>query len=190
VWCPRPSCLRTVPAAFAREPPRNFRISAETIVTKGQPMPTKSKPKPPTPAAFETSRRHEVNRRRLVLEKDSHTPAPDPLPPPPHLSPSAAQVWRETVVHLAARGAVNPADAITLETFVAAVLRQRPIAAEIEAAPLLDDEGKLSPLLRYAASTEATVKGLAAALGLNAAGRQRLPMAPQKQGGGKWADLP
>jgi P27 family predicted phage terminase small subunit len=120
------------------------------------------------------------------------TPPPDPLPPPPHLSPSAAQVWRETVAHLAARGAVNPADAITLETFVGAVLRQRRIAAEIEAAPLMDDEGKLCPLLRYAASTAATVKGLAAALGLNPVARQRLPKPPQGHGpggGGKWGDL-
>jgi P27 family predicted phage terminase small subunit len=113
---------------------------------------------------------------------------PDPLPPPAYLSAAAAQVWRDTVAHIAAHGTVDAADSVTLETFVAAVLRQRRIAAEIEAAPLLDEEGKISPLLRVAASTAATVKNLAHALGLNPLARQRLPKAPPN-GGGRWGDL-
>jgi P27 family predicted phage terminase small subunit len=107
--------------------------------------------------------------------------APDPLPPPEHLSPEAAAVWRRTVAHMATRGPVDAADEIALETFVAAVIRQRRMAAEIEETPLTTD-GKISPLLRVAEATAATVKNLGHVLGLNPTARQRLPKAaaPQK----------
>jgi P27 family predicted phage terminase small subunit len=116
-------------------------------------------------------------------------PAPDPLPVPPHLSEAAAQIWRETASHMAANGTVDAAYGPTLESYIAAVIRQRRIAAEIEAAPLTDEEGKVSPLLRIAGSTAATVRSLAAVLGLNPIARQRLPKAPQSNGGGRWSDL-
>jgi P27 family predicted phage terminase small subunit len=116
------------------------------------------------------------------------SPPPDPLPPPPYLSADAAQLWRETVGHLAVRGQVDPADATTLETFVAATMRQRRIMLAIEAEPLVTD-GKISPLLRVAEATAATVKNLAHVLGLNPTARRRLPKAPEKRGGGKWDDL-
>lgn len=110
----------------------------------------------------------------------------DPLPPPPHLSRDGSQLWRETVAHLVElHGAVNAADGPTLETYVAAILRQRRIMVEVEAAPLVTSEGKLSPLLRVAEATAATVKNLAHVLGLNPVARQRLPRAPQK-GVSKW----
>jgi P27 family predicted phage terminase small subunit len=113
------------------------------------------------------------------------------LPAPPHLSDAAAIIWRETVAHMGTHGTLDAADAITLETFVYAVLRQRRIAVEIEAEELVDEEGKIYPLLRIAASTAGTVKNLAAVLGLNPVARQRLPRSPQKPsgGGGKWSDL-
>ena len=115
----------------------------------------------------------------------------DPLPPPAFLSAEGAAVWRSTVLHMQVHGTVDAADSVTLETFVAAVLRQRRIAAEIEAAPLTDDEGRISPLLRVAASTAATVKNLAHVLGLNPVARQRLPRGQQKPdaAGSKWGDL-
>jgi phage terminase small subunit len=112
-------------------------------------------------------------------------PPTDPLPPPAHLSPDAAQVWRETVALLAAPRA---ADALTLETLVFAVVRQRRIQAEIEAGALIDDEGKVYPLLRLSASTASTVKAMARELGLTHAGRQRAPQA-QPKGDGIWADM-
>lgn len=116
-------------------------------------------------------------------------PAPDPLPVPAHLSAAAAQIWRETASHMAANGTVDAAYGPTLESYVAAVIRQRRIAAEIENAPLLDEEGKVSPLLRIAGPTAATVRSLAAVLGLNPVARLRLPRAPQSKGGGRWDDL-
>ena len=137
---------------------------------KVKPMPAKTKPtaaaEPPKPASA------------------------DPLPPPAFLSPAGAAIWRSTVAHMAAHGTVDAADSIVLETFVAAVLRQRRIAVEIEADPLTDEEGKISPLLRVAASTAATVKNLAHTLGLNPMARQRLPKGPQGPSGdrGKWGD--
>ncbi len=111
--------------------------------------------------------------------------APNHLPPPPHLSAAAAQVWRETVANIAT---IDVADSVLLETFAAAVLRQRRIAAEIEAAPMPDTAGKILPLMRAASSTAAAIKGLARALGLNATGRQQPPQ-EKKTGGGKWDDL-
>jgi P27 family predicted phage terminase small subunit len=146
-------------------------------------MPTKSKPKPPT-------RRAQPSRKTAHIPPAA-SPAPDPLPPPPFLSQDAAQVWRETVAHLAARGPVDVADAVALETFVAAVIRQRRIMVEIESAPLVT-AGKISPLLRVAEATAATVKNLGHVLGLNPVARQRLPKPPQGHrpgGGGKWGDL-
>jgi P27 family predicted phage terminase small subunit len=101
------------------------------------------------------------------------------------------KLWLETVAHLTAHGTADAADAMTIETFVPAVLRQRRIMAEIEAAPLVTD-GKISPLLRVAEATAATVKNLAHVLGLNPVARQRLPRLPQKsngQVGSKWSDL-
>ena len=96
------------------------------------------------------------------------------------MSREAAAVWRRTVAHMAARGPVDAADEIALETFVAAVIRQRRMAAEIEETPLTTD-GKISPLLRVAEATAATVKNLGHVLGLNPTARQRLPKAaPQK----------
>jgi phage terminase small subunit len=86
---------------------------------------------------------------------------------------------------------VDVADAVALETFVAAVIRQRRIMVEIESAPLVT-AGKISPLLRVAEATAATVKNLGHVLGLNPVARQRLPKPPQGHrpgGGGKWGDL-
>ena len=129
----------------------------------------------------------QVSRRRDT-SKAPRTDADDPLPPPNYLTPAAAEVWRRTVTHLVALGTVNVADETTLETFVAAVLRQRRISRAIEDGPLTED-GKISPLLRVAEATAATVKNLGHVLGLNPTARQRLPKAPQKVGGGKWQDL-
>ena len=115
-------------------------------------------------------------------------PAPPPVRPPPYLAPEAAQLWRETVEHMRAHNTLDAADAVTLETFCAAVLRQRRIMAELESGPLVVG-GKIAPLLRVAEATAATVKNLAHVLGLNPVARQRLPRAPQGKGGGKWSDL-
>lgn len=146
-----------------------------------QPQPN-AKPKPRQPRTAPAQRGTSLASSAALV--------PDPLPPPAHLSVAAAQVWRETITQIAAHGTVDAADAATLETFVAAILRQRRIMAEIEAAPLMDEQGKLSPLLRYASSTSATVKGLAHVLGLNPVARLRLPKAPRKAAGGdKWGDL-
>jgi P27 family predicted phage terminase small subunit len=120
--------------------------------------------------------------------KPETAPPLDPLPPPPDLPPDAAVIWRKTVAHLARIGTVNTADEIALETFCFAVLRQRRIAAEIQAAPIVAD-GKISPLLKVAEAVAASVKNLGHVLGLNPTARVRLPMAPRKGGADKWADL-
>ena len=130
--------------------------------------------------------------RRAASPVPPNPASSGPLPAPAFLSAEGAEVWRSTVANMAAHGTVDAADSIVLETFVAAVLRQRRIAVEIEAAPLTDEEGRIAPLLRVAASTAATVKNLAHVLGLNPVARQRLPQGPQKPGGstgGKWGDL-
>jgi P27 family predicted phage terminase small subunit len=113
--------------------------------------------------------------------------APDPLPPPPYLDEADAVIWRLTVAQLAVQGEVVAADGPTVETYVAAISRQRRIAAEIKSQPVVTD-GKISPLLRVAEATAATVKNLGHVLGLNPTARLRLPKRPQT-GGGKWADL-
>jgi P27 family predicted phage terminase small subunit len=108
-------------------------------------------------------------------------PADPALPPPEHLSAAAAEIWRETADKLAARGTpVNPADGILLETFAMAVVRQRRVDGELEATPLTDLEGKITPLIRVAASSAATVASLARALGLSPTARQQPPKTPQK----------
>jgi P27 family predicted phage terminase small subunit len=113
-------------------------------------------------------------------------PAADEWPsPPPHLSPDAQAVWRDTVELLEARAALNREDAMTIETYVMAIVRQRRLTVELEAAPLVVD-GKLSPLLRVAEATAATVKNLGHVLGLNPVARQRLPIARQPERGSKW----
>jgi P27 family predicted phage terminase small subunit len=119
---------------------------------------------------------------RLQLVKKSELPA-DSLSPPGHRSAVAREVWRETVVKMAAQGIpAIPADGVLIETLALAVARQRRIMAEIEAGPLQDEEGKINPLLRVAESTAATVGSVARALGLSPTARQRLPKAaaPQK----------
>jgi P27 family predicted phage terminase small subunit len=118
---------------------------------------------------------------RRVVRRVGKKPSTSPLAdegewpaPPTHLSPDAAAIWRETVGLLEARGTLNREDAMTLETYCMAVIRQRRLTVELEAHPLVVD-GKLSPLLRVAEATAATVKNLGHVLGLNPVARQRMP---------------
>lgn len=115
-------------------------------------------------------------------------PNSDPLPPPEYLSPYAASVWRRTVAHLVAHGRLDIADEPTIETYVAAVERQRLIAVEIASGPMVTG-GKISPLLRVAEATAATVRNLGHVLGLNPVARQRLPRPPQQAANDKWAGI-
>jgi P27 family predicted phage terminase small subunit len=112
-----------------------------------------------------------------------------PKPAPEFFSTEGKRIWRDTVTQMAVHGIHDPADAMTLETYVFAVLRQRMIAAEVRKRPLLTNDGKISPLVRAAEATAGTVRNLARVLGLSPTARQRLPRAPQKQGGNKWSDL-
>lgn len=153
-------------------------------------MPPKSKP--------QTSRRREVSgnnstqpegrRHKTVRDRGPFSPAP--LPPPAHLTEAGAKIWRSCAVHIAAAdGAIDALRAAQLETLVHALLRQRQLAAQIEAAPVLAD---ICPTLKLAEACAGTVRRLVTSLGLGSAGRQRLPRPSQSggaRGGDKWADL-
>jgi P27 family predicted phage terminase small subunit len=127
-------------------------------------------------------------RRKMTMTKRKQSQTTATLSPPPYLCEDAAAVWRVAVAQMVASGNIEEADGPTIETYCAAVVRQRRITAEIDGAPLTGS-GKMAPLLRVAEATAATVKNLGHVLGLNPAARQRLPKAPQKVGGGKWDDL-
>lgn len=109
--------------------------------------------------------------------------------PPEFLSPEGKRIWRDTVAQMTAHGIHDPADAVTLETYVLAVLRQRMIAAEVRKRPLLTGDGKISPLVRAAEATAGTVRNLARVLGLSPTARQRLPRAPEKPVTDRWAGI-
>ncbi len=113
------------------------------------------------------------------------------LHPPAHLSVDAAKLWREVCTHLQANQRLLRIDAAVIETFCFAVERQRRLVAELAASKLVDAEGKPNPLLRTIEATAATVKNLAAVLGLSPLARRLLPSTPKKSKGvgGAWAGI-
>jgi hypothetical protein len=78
-------------------------------------------------------------------------------PPPAFLNAEGKRIWRETIAQMAAHSIHDPADAVTPETYVLAVLHQRAIADELRNAPLLTEDGKISPLWRAAEAVAGTV---------------------------------
>jgi hypothetical protein len=85
------------------------------------------------------------------------------------------------MAHLQANGDYLEADTPTLETYCFAVIRQRRLSAELAAAPLVDPDGKLNPILRVLEQTSATVKNLGHVLKLNPTARKVTGKPPSGQ---------
>lgn len=102
--------------------------------------------------------------------------------PPKHLSIIAKEVWRRAAAYLLNRNLLHSGDLAALEAFSVAVARLRRIEAEMEDAPLFDEDGKPHAGLRSAEATSATISKLAAQLLLAPAGRSRLSVAQQRGG--------
>jgi phage terminase small subunit len=97
-------------------------------------------------------------------------------------------VWRTVVAYLHEIGELHVVDAGTIETYCLAVVRQRRLAAELAAGPLVGADGKLSPVLRVLEGTAATVKNCALALKLSPTARKGAKP-PAKTATSHWAGV-
>lgn len=106
------------------------------------------------------------------------------MPPPAHLPPSEAQIWREILEATPPR-ILQAADAVLLETFCRALARYRRGCVELGEAPMLirgKRGSRVSPLVGELRRAETALAELGTRLGLAPAARIRLAMGRSDDG--------